>query len=389
VLPKALPKRIRLTDLAVGRIGPGIWWDTLLPAFGIRVGARSRTWIVAVRRGQHPVKNKLGRFPAMRTKEARDAARALMGGTQSSATLAEEAKEFLERGRSKRGRPLRPATMTEYRRALMMYAADLHRKPVSTITRQQIAELIGNVARTRGTTTAQRVRGVLSAFWSWLIATGKADNHIVVGTPSFAIQPRSRVLTDPEIARIWQETEDTSDYALIVRLLFWTGARRAEVGGMRWSELVEGEWRLPGSRAKNGRALTLPLPSQAVAAIAAWPRIVGKDTLFGRTSAGFTTWTYSKRRLDKRLKFREPFDLHDIRRSTQTRLLGLGIAPHVVNRLLNHGVDAISATYDHYSYLAEKVAALQIWAADLERAVGTAPQKRVYPLVRKQKPDFG
>ena len=65
---------------------------------------------------------------------------------------------------------------------------------------------------------------------------------------------------------------------------------------MRWSELQEGVWTVPGTRTKNHRALLLPLPRQMVDALAGWRRIVGRDHLFGATSqAGFKSWVQKDR----------------------------------------------------------------------------------------------
>jgi hypothetical protein len=76
-MPKSMPNRKRLTDLAVGRIGPGpITWDTLLPCFGIRPGTRTETWIVNDQGSKH----KVGKFPAMSTAEARTKAREMLEG---------------------------------------------------------------------------------------------------------------------------------------------------------------------------------------------------------------------------------------------------------------------------------------------------------------------
>jgi hypothetical protein len=59
----------KLTNLVVAKLQPSPhpYWDALLPGFGIRVGARTRTWIVSIRRPgkRNPVRLKLGHFPAM------------------------------------------------------------------------------------------------------------------------------------------------------------------------------------------------------------------------------------------------------------------------------------------------------------------------------------
>lgn len=54
------------------------FWDTHLPAFGIRCGIHRRTWTVMV--GKHRQRITIGRYPAMTLKDARSKARKLLDG---------------------------------------------------------------------------------------------------------------------------------------------------------------------------------------------------------------------------------------------------------------------------------------------------------------------
>jgi hypothetical protein len=148
-MPKSMPNRKRLTDLAVGRIGPGpITWDTLLPCFGIRPGTRTKTWIVNDQGSKH----KVGKFPAMSTAEARTKAREMLeGGAKPLAgerlfkTLVEE---FLQHARTRKGRPWRDNTTIQYRRNLALYGAPLRERPFAEINRRDVAALLRDVANT-------------------------------------------------------------------------------------------------------------------------------------------------------------------------------------------------------------------------------------------------
>jgi integrase len=180
------------------------------------------------------------------------------------------------------------------------------------------------------------------------------------------------VLSDAELRKLWTATSDGSDFSLIIHLLLWTGARRQEVGSMRDSELVDGEWTIPGERTKNHRPLVLSLPQQMRKALDVWPRKPGRDLLFGHGPNGFQGWSACKQRLDAKLGFAN-WDLHDVRRSVQTRLAGLGVREEVVNRILNHAMGPIDETYNQHAYSREKAHALQSWADALERIVGEAP----------------
>jgi integrase len=220
-----------------------------------------------------------------------------------------------------------------------------------------------------------------SRFYSWLIANGYVEHNPFTGTEGYDVAKRSRVLSDGELAAIWRATEDRHDFNLIIRLCLWTGCRRSEAGGMRWSELVDGVWVIPGTRTKNHRPLALPLPRQALAELEGWRRFVGRDLVFGRGPTGFQAWSQSKRRLDAWLGFNQSWDLHDIRRTVETRMAGLGVPKDHVNKVLNHAAGPVTAAYDQWSYLPEKRDALRVWVAELERIVGRGETVVALPKV--------
>jgi len=372
-MPKSMPNRKRLTDLAIARMGPGpIIWDTLLPCFGIRPGARTKTWIVNAQGSKH----KVGRFPELSVAEARARAREMLEGKRGATPelrFMELAKQFLDHGRTRKGRQLRRTSVDQYRRVFNRYARPLHQREFAGIARRDVAGVIRAVANESGATTASLVRAMLTRLWSYAIEVGVVEYNVVQNTPGYEVRKRSRVLNDIEIAALWRAAEDRSDFNLIMRMLLWTGARRSEVGGMRWSELSGGSWLVPPERTKNGRPLELPLPRQAADAIACWPRVVGKDTLFGIwSSSGFSGWSAAKAKLDARLGFDRPWTLHDLRRTVESRLAELGVSKDLRGRLLNHGLDPISAAYDHHHYLPEKQQALQRWADQLDEVVTSA-----------------
>jgi integrase len=372
----------RLTELSISRIKPpprGYIWipDRLLPSAGIRVYATGRrSWGITRREpgGKHPVFRKIGEWPTMSLSNYRTAARKRLAGEALAPVKFKQAvEEFLAHGQSKKGRPLRQNTIDQYRRNLNGYAARLINRQFSEITRREIAKPTRDIATSSGAPTAALVRSMLARLWSWGIEVGYVDNNMVTGTPAFAVPKRKRVLSDSEIRMLWQATEEREDHNLICRLCLWLGTRRGEAGGMRWSELVDGRLELPSRRTKNGQPLVLPLPRQVRAALEDWPRFVGRDHLFGRTSArGFNSWSRSKSRLDRRLQFNQDFDPHDLRRTCETRLAKLGVNKEVRSRILNHDVGDIDESYQHHDFMDEKAAALQTWADEIDRIGGVA-----------------
>lgn len=68
---------------------------------------------------------------------------------------------------------------------------------------------------------------------------------------------RERVLSDTELARVWDAAETVGGIAGgFFKLLILTGQRRDEVATMRWADLdlPAGVWTLPRERTKGDRA---------------------------------------------------------------------------------------------------------------------------------------
>jgi integrase len=157
--------------------------------------------------------------------------------------------------------------------------------------------------------------------------------------------------------------------------------RRSEVGGLSWSELKleAGTWTLPAERSKNGKAHTLPLLPMALAIIKAVPRMATRDHLFGVRANGFTPWEDAKAALGARSRV-TGWVLHDIRRTVATRMADLGIAPHVIEQVLNHvsgHKSGVAGIYNRSSYEREVRAALALWHDHLRSIVEGSERKIV------------
>ena len=115
-----------------------------------------------------------------------------------------------------------------------------------------------------------------------------------------------------------------------------------------------------------------PLLLEEVEALLASGALVGAD--------GFAGWSAAKVALDKRLKEILPrmpkWTLHDLRRTVSTQMHEKGVAPHVVEAIINHisGHKAgVAGRYNHANYSAERKAALDMWAAHVMSLVSKRP----------------
>jgi integrase len=358
-------------------------WDDDLPGFGVRLrrsertGHIKKTFRIQYRVGlqqrsesldprkvsledgrriarQRFAQVELGVDPAA----DKDKARAL--ATKAALTLGAVSERYLD---NKRG-VIRSSTHREATRYFAVQWAPLRDRPIAGITRADVAAQLQIIIKTHGRTSAARARANLTAMYSWAVGEALCDVNPCLGTnnPADDLKSRDRVLTDGEIRLVWDAAGD-GDFGRIIKLLILTGARRQEIGSLRWTNIDfdSGVLTVPADRAKNGHALELPLPPAALDLLHSTPR--RSDYVFGTAAAGFTGWSVATKAFRGRLaKPMAPWVLHDLRRSIRTGLGRIGVAPHIAELLINHIQGGVQAVYDKYSYGAEKRAALARWA---------------------------
>ena len=167
--------------------------------------------------------------------------------------------------------------------------------------------------------------------------------------------PARPILSNDEIGRIWNAAGDDA-FGTIIKLLILTGQRRSEISELRWSEIGADAIQLPSERAKNRRAHVVPLAPTARALLEKSPR--NGEGVFKSPA-----WSTCKDELDQRSGV-SSWVIHDIRRSVATGMADIGIAPHIIEAVLNHvsgHKGGVAGFIIVSSYAAEKAAALARW----------------------------
>jgi integrase len=258
-------------------------------------------------------------------------------------------------------------------------------RDVQDIRKRDVIDLIEGIAASGHGYMANRVLGILSKFFNWLVARDRLPVSPVTGVERpHEEQARERTLTDAELRSLWRACEGDEPFGSALRLIILTGARRNEVSQMTWSEIdpVQRKWLLPAERSKNGKAHTIPLSTQAWEIISAQARVNGSDfvfTLDGRT--GIIGWAKAKTRLSAKAGIAEEgWRLHDLRRTTASGMQPLGTRTEAIERALNHRSGVFRGIVGRYQTdrLDDEVAiALQKWGDHVEQLVGGKPAKVV------------
>lgn len=237
-------------------------------------------------------------------------------------------------------------------------------------------------ARRKAPVQARNVCAQLSAFYTWALPRldRLASNPCRDAGRPPAPKARDRVLSDAELAALWEALGDEQEpWTSAIRLLILTGQRRNEVYSAEWTEIdIEQRiWTIPAVRAKNGKTHIVPLSDFAVKIIRGLERTKGTPKLFPAKSSphngpsGFSKVQARLRSaLGKRLGDVDEWRLHDLRRTVATGLQRIGVRLEVTEAVLNHvsgSQSGIVGVYQRYNFSTEKRLALDAWADEVQR----------------------
>lgn len=391
-----MPK-MKLSELGVARMKPPKVgrievWDSVLPAFGVRVSATGRkVWIAAIRKpgSSNPTRLSVGTYPQVSLADARAAARTLMSDPigvvaeqkrDRTATVGTVVSEFITRYQRPRNRAWR-----EVERILQRELAPWRDWPIRDVTRRDVIKLL-DVTADRAPITANRLFAHTRMLFRWAAERNILDASPVTGVKAPAAErPRHRALDDVELVAVWQACDQLGwPYGPLVRLLIATGARRNEVSRMAWShvDLERRVWTLPAALVKTNRVHVVPLSNLALEIIEHLPRL-GDTLVFQARRLGSakppSAFSRAKGRLDL-LSGVSCWTLHDLRRTCAVGLQRLGVRLEVTEAVLGHTSGSragIVAIYQTYSYEPEKRQALEAWGRHVEGLLRPEPAKVV------------
>jgi integrase len=251
-------------------------------------------------------------------------------------------------------------------------------RPIASITRQDVGRLLKGIEDRGSPVQANRQRARLHTLFRWAVKEELIAANPVTNVDKIIRETaRDRVLTDEEIVAFWTGCDRLGwPFGALYKLLLLTAQRRTEVAGMTWGELdlKKHLWTIPRERAKNDRAHEVHLSDLAIEIIENLPR---QDTPLVFSTTGSTHvsgYSRSKGALDRAMGA-DDWILHDLRRTAATGMAKLNIAPHVVDKILNHvsgTIRGVAAIYNRHAYTEERASALEAWSRYVESLVRPA-----------------
>jgi len=257
---------------------------------------------------------------------------------------------------------------------------------LSKVTRQQVAEILQDIARRGAPVTANRAYYLLRQCFRFAVAQGLMPCSPIeyLPLPGGQEKRRTRALSDSEIAVFWQRIESANmdvRTKLGLKLVLVLAPRPGDIMRARWLDfdLEKRIWLRPVTLSNSGRTFTVPLSKLALDLLAALRRITGNSNylLTSPRTVIRPGLPYSVGVLSHAVRRNEAhwgiarFTPYDLRRTAALGMWNLRVPPRHIAKALNLSVRTDWA-FEKFGrdYFQEKQAALNLWAGHLERLVG-------------------
>lgn len=350
---------MRLTEISVRALKGSdtykTYFDDTLPGFGVRVGKRSKTFVVL--RGKNRERVTIGRFGQIALADARKEAMRLLSAEPEAkyqSVRFEEAREaFL-------GTYGNPRTAYQVKRSLKRHFRPLEGRQLADLTYADVERCLSRIAAPSARLHAFRYA---RALFNW---ASKAPRKWVTVSPMHGYEPPgsdrrgTRTLTDDELVRIWRASP------VLFRLMILWGTRNTETTVLRRDWVVNGVLTIPGEHTKNGRDHSIPVCPLAAHLLSTLPE-AGPHFFAGRIegSALHHGALGKLKRGVMQTSGTKDWQLRDIRRTFRSNMARLGVPREIGEVLINHAPPVLDDIYDKYDRLPEKRDALARYEAAL------------------------
>ncbi len=361
----------RISKRSADALKPGernkLLWDSALPGFGLKVTpAGGRTYLVQYRIGGRKGRTRrvtIGKHGPLTPEQARLEAKRILGEVaagqdpaedrtraRQAITVAELCELYLLQGVAAKKAP----TVAKDRGRIELHVKPLlGRRRARDITQDDIERFLNAIAKRHGKGTASRTVGMLGGIFSFAGRKKICTINPVRGVERFADRKVERFLSPAELARLGEtlataEKGGVNPYAVAaIRMLLFTGCRKAEVLTLRWDHV---DWehcclRLPDS--KTG-AKTVALGAPAVELLHGLPRVDDNPYVFPGTKE--RAHLVGLQKIWQQLRSRAELPdvrLHDLRHSFASVGAAGGDSLLIIGKLLGHKNAASTQRYAH------------------------------------------
>jgi integrase len=372
-----MPNKCKLTPLLVSRLGPSdkpfLVWDTHQRGLALQIQPSGyRSYKLIYRFHNRPRWYHIGATDQIALADARKHAAELMlhvikgedpaaekRASRCTGTFAEIANRYVEEYAKKRNKSWRQGEALVRRYLLPLWGG----LAANTITRSDVRAMMGKIDKPA---LANQVVKAASAIFTWAMRQELLSNNPCRGVEHNATTSRERVLADTEVPLFCQAFSKAGTAGAALQVLLLTGQRPGEIRAMRFDQVVDGWWTLPGKAdvatgwpgTKNAQTHRVWLPKPVQEIIAGLN--IGDDFVFGKLYPLDPTM----RDISEKLKVPKATP-HDLRRTHGSTITRLGFGRDAMNRIQNHKEGGIADVYDRHEYAEENKRVMESTAAHL------------------------
>jgi integrase len=374
---RATPNKRRLTSLTVTKARPAdkpyLIWDSELRGLVLQVQPSGfKSFKLIYRRGR-PRWLTIAAADEISLADARKEAaklklRVIQGedpqadkrAARGSGTFGEIANRYREEYAKKKNKSWRQADKLVRRNLLPSWGSLI----ANTIARSDVRNVMSKMSD--APITANQTLAAASAIFTWATKQELLTSNPCHGVERNATVSRERVLSDSEVPLFWEAFGKAGVPGMALQVLLLTGQRPGEVTHMRFDQIIDGWWTLPGQAdaatgwpgTKNKQSHRIWLPKAVQDIIAKLD--IGDPFVFGQT----LNLTPTMRDICTQLKVPRATP-HDLRRTHGSSVTRLGFGRDCMNRIQNHRDGGIASVYDRYEYEEENRRAMESTAAHL------------------------
>ena len=252
-------------------------------------------------------------------------------------------------------------------------------RPVSEIQAPELVKMMKAIQRRGALDIAKRCYQMTGQVFRYAIAHGIAERNPAGDIKPSDILP-SRLKTNyarvdakelPALLRAIEAYQGTQVTRLAMKLMTLTFVRTSELIGARWQEfdLQAGQWRIPAERMKMRTEHIVPLSIQAIQVLQILHGITGHSELLfpGERDHGKPMSNNTILKGLERMGFKGRMTGHGFRGLASTLLHEQGFDhAHIELQLAHQERNAVSAAYNHATYIKQRAKMMQWWGDYLD-----------------------
>lgn len=259
-------------------------------------------------------------------------------------------------------------------------------RPIDEIQPLELVRMMKKIEARGALDIAKRAHQTCGQIFRYAIAHGLASRN-----PSSEIRP-SDVLSSrkkqnyaridakelPDLLRRIDVYQGGPTTRSAMKLMAMTFVRTSELIGARWEEfdLVAGRWDIPASRMKMGSPHIVPLSRQAITLLRSLQTLTGHGALLFPGERDHERQMSNNTILAAldRMGYKHRMTGHGFRGLASTVLHEKGFEhAHIELQLAHQERDAVSASYNYATYLAQRTHMMQAWSDYLDACISQPP----------------